>query len=113
MCRFAARVVAFLDRDDELAFLPLRDPVAEPLLARLPHEERFATWYLAQPGGSIVGYGTGGVQLLEAMRLTRRAGHALARVPAGLLDGAYSVIAGRRSALGRLVPDRPGPRRFP
>ena len=72
-----------------------------------------ATWYLAQPDGSVAGYGTGGVQLLEAMRVTRRTGHALARLPAGFLDGTYGVIASWRSALGRLVPDRPGPRRFP
>ena len=91
----------------------MRDPAAEPRLAGLPREEQFASWYLAQPDGTVVGYGTGGVQLLEAMRLTRRTGHALGRLPAGILDGTYGVIASWRSALGRLVPDRPGPRRFP
>ncbi len=102
-----------LDRRNELAFLPLRDPEATPLLDGLPEEERFATWHLAQRDGSLVGYGAGGVQLLRAMRLTRRAGHMLARVPPGTLDRVYGVLARWRRTLGRLVPDLPGPRSFP
>jgi len=102
-----------LDRRCELAYLPLRDPEAASLLDELVEEERFATWRLALQDGSVVGYGAGGVQLLEAVRLTRPIGHALAYVPAAILDRIYDVVARSRGTLGRLVPDRPGPRRFP
>jgi predicted DCC family thiol-disulfide oxidoreductase YuxK len=112
-CRFAARVVARLDRRDELAFLPLDDPEAAALLAGVTETERLETWRLASPGGSLTGRGTGGVDLLLALRLTRPAGRLLAHVPGHRLDQAYEAIARRRGTLGRLVPDRPGPRRFP
>jgi predicted DCC family thiol-disulfide oxidoreductase YuxK len=103
----------FLDRRNELAFLPLRDPEAASLLDGLGEEERFATWRLAQLDGSLVGYGAGGVQLFEAMRVTRPVGRVLAYVPAAILERIYDVVARSRGTLGRLVPDRPGPRRFP
>jgi predicted DCC family thiol-disulfide oxidoreductase YuxK len=91
----------------------MRDPEAASLLDGLVDEERFATWHLAQRDESLVGYGAGGVQLLQAMRLTRPVGRVLARVPADILDRIYEIVARRRSMLGRVVPDRPGPRRFP
>jgi hypothetical protein len=53
------------------------------------------------------------VELLEAMSLTRPASRVLAHVPRAVLDQAYEIAASQRSRLGRLVPDGPGPRRFP
>lgn len=91
----------------------MRDPEAAKFLDLLPAEERFATWHLVLREGALVGYGAGGVKLLEAMTLTRRAGGLLARVPGGILDRIYDVVARFRVKLGRFVPDRPGPRRFP
>lgn len=112
-CRFAARLVARLDRRGELAFLPLDDPEAAPLLAGVVEEVRLETWRLASPDGSLASRGGGAVDLLLALRVTRPAGRLLARVPARRLDRAYEAIARRRRTLGRLVPDGPGPRRFP
>jgi predicted DCC family thiol-disulfide oxidoreductase YuxK len=83
------------------------------LLGKLGEDELFKTWRLARPDGSLVGYGAGAVELFEAMRLTRLVGRVLARLPAGVLDGIYAIVARARGALGRLVPDRPGPRRYP
>jgi len=37
----------------------------------------------------------------------------LARVPDPILESAYRLAAEHREKLGRLVPDRPGPKRFP
>jgi hypothetical protein len=108
-----ARVAARLDRDHELAYLPQEDREADPLLAGVPEDERGATWHLAVPDGSVHGRGAGLPVLLGAMRLTRPAGRLLARVPARHLDRGYALIADRRPRLGRLVPDRPGPRRYP
>jgi hypothetical protein len=99
--------VARLDRDGELAFLPFRHPEAAPFLERLAPEERFASWRLVRPDGSLAGYGTGVVPLLEAMRVTRPLARVVALVPARLLDALYGLVAKRRGALGRLVPDVP------
>jgi predicted DCC family thiol-disulfide oxidoreductase YuxK len=107
------RVVARLDRDDKLAFLPMRDPAAAPLLESLPDDEHFATWHLVRANGSIVGDGRGGVELLAAMRLTRGSARLLDLVPDAVLDGAYGLVARNRSLLGRLVPDGVAPRRYP
>lgn len=91
----------------------MRDPEAEPLLASLPEEERFATWHLALPDGTLAGAGAGGPALLRSLRLTRPAGRLLARVPTPALETAYALVARNRGRLGRLVPDLPGPRAYP
>jgi hypothetical protein len=106
-------VVARLDRHGELALLPMRDPQASPYLDRPPEEERYATWHLVLLDGSLVGRGVGGVDLLDTMHLTRGLGRLVGHVPDAVLDRAYEVVASRRGRLGRLVPNRPGPRRFP
>ncbi|HSI97423.1 MAG TPA: DUF393 domain-containing protein [Gaiellaceae bacterium] len=113
VCRFAARSLVRLDRHDELAFLPLQDDAAQPLLASLGEEERLATWRLARPDGSLPGYGAGVPELLRAMRLTRPAGRLLGLAPSGVLDTFYGLVARNRGMLGRVVRDGPAPRRFP
>jgi predicted DCC family thiol-disulfide oxidoreductase YuxK len=111
LCRFAARLVARLDRRRELGFLPLGDPAAAPLLERLPETERFSSWRLAQPDGSLPGFGAGVADLLRAMRYTRPLGLLLAVIPDRALDSVYDVVARHRGRIGRVVPDGPGPRR--
>lgn len=91
----------------------MRHPNAAPLLGPLPREEHFATWHLVPVGRLPVGYGCGVIELLRAMALTRPAAHVLRLVPGAALDSAYDLVARKRSRLGRLVPDRPGPLRFP
>lgn len=91
-CRFAARVVARLDRGERLAFLPLDDPAAETLLAPVPVEERFASWRLVRRDGSV-----------------RARGFVRGRLP----DAVYDLVARNRGKLGRLVPDGAGPYRYP
>jgi predicted DCC family thiol-disulfide oxidoreductase YuxK len=53
------------------------------------------------------------IEVLRVLRLTAPAAHIVDRIPDALLDRAYTVVARHRSSLGRLVPDRPGPLRFP
>ena len=113
LCRFAARGVIRLDRLQRLAVLSLKDEAASPLLAALPARERLETWRLAQPDGRLHGYGAGMRELVEAMRSTHSAGPVLSRIPDGLLDAVYRVVARNRSLLGRLVPDGPAPHRYP
>jgi predicted DCC family thiol-disulfide oxidoreductase YuxK len=91
-CRFSARVVARLDRGERLAFLPLDDPRADALLETVPADERLASWRLVRRDGSV-------------------RGHAWLR--GRLPDAAYGLIARNRRRLGRFVPDRAGPYRYP
>ena len=79
-----ARVAARLDRG-HYAYLPFDDPDAEPLLARLPEEKRFASAHVARPDGSVWSPSS----------------------------APYRLVARSRHRLGRLVPNRPGPRRYP
>ena len=91
----------------------MHDEEAATLLEPLPEDERFASWHLALGDGSLVGYGTGGVELLRSMRLTRPVGGLFAAVPDRLLDAPYGLVARHRGVLGRLVPDGPAPKSFP
>ncbi len=91
----------------------MRDEEAAALFEPLPSDERFASWHLVLGDGSLVGYGTGGVELLRSMRLTRPAGRLLAALPDRVLDALYGLVARHRGLLGRLLPDGPAPKRFP
>ncbi|MBA2383233.1 MAG: hypothetical protein H0V68_01010 [Actinobacteria bacterium] len=78
------------------------------MLALLPEEERFESWHLVRSDGSLAGGRRGNLALLRE----------LAPVPAvpGLaraVDAVYWRLARNRDRLGKLVPGRPGPRRFP
>jgi len=107
-CRFAARAVDRLDPEHRLALLPFDDPDAAALLSELPEGERAASWQLFLPGGRRASRGRGLVDLLDALDRAPRLAAALQRVP---LDSLYALVANRRRALGRLVPDGPAPRR--
>jgi predicted DCC family thiol-disulfide oxidoreductase YuxK len=111
LCRSLARAVVRLDRHRALAVRPLDAPDAEALLAPLPQHERLASWRLVLPDGSLVGRGSGLPVLLRQLPATRRLGGLAGAVPDRLLDAGYEALARRRGALGRLVPDGPGPTR--
>ena len=83
-CRFSARVVDRLDFG-RLAYLPFDDPAAQPLLARLPESVRCETIHLFRPDGSVW----------------------------SPRSAPYRLVARNRHRLGRVVPDVPGPRRYP
>jgi len=113
-CRFAARVVARIDRERALTIMPLQDPGAGSLLDALPEEERLASWRLVGADGTLAGDGGAGLPaLLRTVRRTRPLGWLLGLVPPYLLDSGYELIARNRGRLGRLVPDGPAPRRVP
>ena len=91
-----------------MAFLPFEDDAAEPLLALLPDEERFESWHLVRPDGSIAGGRRGNLALLRELA-------PVPQVPglARAVDAIYWRVARNRDRLGRLVPSSRGPRRFP
>jgi predicted DCC family thiol-disulfide oxidoreductase YuxK len=115
LCRFAARTAATLDRDDRLAFLPLADPQAEPLLAEVPPDVRNGRWWLVlRDGTPLPGDGGAGVAALHELRLTHRLGPLLRSVrAAALVDGFDALVSRHRTRLGRVVPDGEAPRRYP
>lgn len=83
-CRFTARIAARFDRG-RYAYLPFDDPDAEPLLARLAAERRYESAHLVRPDGTVWSPSS----------------------------APYRLVARNRSTLGRLLPNRPGPRRYP
>jgi predicted DCC family thiol-disulfide oxidoreductase YuxK len=115
LCRWSARVVAGLDRGEQLALLPLEDEEAQRLLEAVPEDrrgERF--WLVLRDGTPVPGDAGGGVAVLSELRLTRPLGRALRALRAGpLVDAVDKLVSRHRSALGRVVPDGPAPRRFP
>ena len=115
LCRFAARTAAALDRDDRLAFLPLADPEADPLLADVPLDVRNGRWWLVlRDGTPLPGDGGAGVAALDELRLTQPLGRLLRSLRAApLVDGFDALVSRHRSRLGRVVPDGGAPRRYP
>jgi predicted DCC family thiol-disulfide oxidoreductase YuxK len=99
-------VVARLDRHERLSFLDFRDEAAAALLEPVPEERRYASWHLVERPEAVASAGAAFSPLLE--RIAPRA-----RPLAGLAAAAYRAVARRRDRLGGLVPDRPGPRRYP
>ena len=108
-CRFAARTADRLDRERRIALLPFDDPDALELVERLPAGERAASWQLVLPDGRRASRGRGVVELLRVTGRAPRLAWSLRLLP---LDHLYAVVARHRPALGKLVPDGPGPKRI-
>jgi len=103
-CRFVARTVVRLDREERVAFLPLQDDEARGLLADLPEAERMASIHLVEPDGQRYSRGAALTRLIRRLGLP---------APAKLLGHAYDPIARNRGKFGKHVPDGRAPRRYP
>jgi predicted DCC family thiol-disulfide oxidoreductase YuxK len=114
-CRWAARVVATLDRGEQLALLPLTDEGAGCLLARIPENGRSESWWIVRRDGMpLAGTSGGGIVLLTEIPLTRWLGLLLdAWGLSPLIDALDALVARYRSRLSPFVPDGPAPRRYP
>jgi hypothetical protein len=95
--------------------LPLEDGHAGRLLVDVPPETRRERWWLVlRDGTPVPGDNGGGVALFLELRHTRPLGRFLRAAGAsGLIDAGDKLVARYRGRLGRLVPDREGPRRYP
>ena len=103
-----------LDRRGGLALLGLEDALADPLLDHVSGEERGSSLRLVLPNGRTLSGSAaalGALELLPATRTLARTAAALHAQPTA--EALYALIARNRDRLGRLVPDGPGPRRYP
>ena len=97
-----------------MAFLSVDSPEAADLLETLTDEERKANWHLVQRNGDDLVMGEAAIAVLELLAPTRWLGVACRRLRLGWLLGWIDwVFKKARGRLGRFVPDRPGPERFP
>jgi predicted DCC family thiol-disulfide oxidoreductase YuxK len=103
-CRFAARTVLRVDREDRIAFLPFDDPEALPLLGDMPDDTRRSSIHLVDAGGRVYSRGAALTRLIALLG---------GPAPVRALGKAYEPIARNRGKFGRHVPDGRAPRRFP
>ena len=84
------------------------------LLPGTTEDERGESWHLVTVEGRDLVGGAGLIAIAERLKPTRRLGKLLRVLRLGgllgLIDGVLKRI---RPQLGKLIPDRPGPYRFP
>jgi predicted DCC family thiol-disulfide oxidoreductase YuxK len=114
-CRWAARIVAALDRGQQLAFLPLADEEAARLLDAVPQNRRTESWWVVRRDGTpVAGKRGAGIVLLTEILRTRLLGRVLDAIALSpLIDAIDTLVARHRARLSRFVPDGPAPRRYP
>ncbi len=110
-----ARVVARLDRNEELAFLSIWDDEAKQFVDAIPPDERLAGWHLVLTDGVRLAAGPGAIVVLEGLWWTRWLGKLCRWLRLGAALGAIDGFVAKKKGgrLGRRVPDGPAPRRFP
>jgi hypothetical protein len=98
----AAAILSW-DRARRLRPLALGTPEAERLLADMPEHERWGSWHLVEPDGSVSSAGPGFVPLLARLPGGRAPAMVAGRFPAGA-KRAYRLVADNRDRLGPLIP---------
>jgi predicted DCC family thiol-disulfide oxidoreductase YuxK len=93
VCKFILARVLELDRG-RYRPLALQDPRAAALLPGIGEDDRLRSFHIVEPDGTIRSAGEGLAELIPG----------LDRLPAGVADRAYWLVAGNRSRLGKLVP---------
>jgi len=101
-CRWSADRIRAWDRHSRLRFVPLQAAEADTLLHEVPPERRSASWHVVETDGRVWSAGAALPRLLRMLP-----GGApiavLAEAAPGLTDLAYTTVARRRGALGRLL----------
>lgn len=103
-CRWSAAKVLSLDRGQNLRPVDLHSLEATRLLEGLSEEERLASWHLVVEGRSYSA-GAAFAPLLDRLLLGSVPAWFVKRSPR-MTERAYSVVASRRSALGKMISDR-------
>jgi predicted DCC family thiol-disulfide oxidoreductase YuxK len=102
-CRWTLGVLLLWDRRRRLWPAPIAGAAGDRWLARMPVEERLASWHLVEAGGVV---SSGGRALAEVLRYVRggRPVAWLLRLAPRVVERAYRFVADHRSAFSRLVP---------
>jgi predicted DCC family thiol-disulfide oxidoreductase YuxK len=101
-CRWSADRLRSFDRQGSLEFHPIQGQVGDRLLYAVPPARRRDSWHLVEPDGRVWSGGAAVGPLLDRLPNGRPIA-ALVRAMPGVTDRTYSVVAARRSSLGRLL----------
>jgi predicted DCC family thiol-disulfide oxidoreductase YuxK len=113
-CRWAANIVERLDRDEVVGMIAHDDSEAEAIMGQISERDWDRSWQLVFPDGRRLMSGEATVELLSRLARTRWLGRALMVLHlTPLVTVIYLAVSRVRPYLSRLVPDEPGPRRFP
>ena len=103
LCRVSVALLLRWDRRERLAPVAIQSTDGQRLLGALEPERRLATAHAVTPDGRLYSGGDAAVPIAAQLP----GGGALAalgrRFP-GLVRGGYDLVAGHRSAIGRLIP---------
>ena len=69
----------------------------------MPESQRWDSWHIVEPNGSVSSAGAGFAPLLKRLPAGDRLAALAARFPLGA-ERAYRLVAGNRSRLGPLLP---------
>ena len=106
--------VARLDTERRLAFLPLDAAECAELLPGTTEDERGESWHLVTATGEDLTGGVGLIAIAETLKATRWIGRTVRLLRlAPVLDVLDNGLKRARPKLGKLIPDKPGPVRFP
>lgn len=105
ICRTLLAPLLSWDRHGRVRPLPLQDAEAQTLLADLEPEERMASWYLISPAAQRWSAGAALPPLLRQLPGGWAPARAFCTFPA-MTERCYRWVAGHRSGLSRLLPER-------
>ncbi|HEX2196198.1 MAG TPA: hypothetical protein VHJ76_04655, partial [Actinomycetota bacterium] len=109
-----ARVVTRLDTEENLAILPFDAPEAAQFVVFLTEDQLEHSWQLIECDGKRLTEGPAAVRLMELLRPVRWLGKLCRSRPLTRLVGAVDhLIKVSRPKLSHVVPQGPGPRRWP
>lgn len=92
----------------------MRDERAAAAVQAVPDDVRFTTFHVVLPDGSGLSGGSAVIGTLSAIAWTSWLGRALSLPILRFLVGwSYRGVVASKGFLGRFVPDRPGPDRWP
>ncbi|HEV2754302.1 MAG TPA: hypothetical protein VG318_00805 [Actinomycetota bacterium] len=103
-----------MDREEALAILPYDDPEAARFVVFLTEEQVEYSWQLIECDGTRLTKGKAAVRLMELLKPTRWLGRLCRPRPLTWLVGKVDhLICIARPKLSHIVPQGPGPRRWP
>jgi predicted DCC family thiol-disulfide oxidoreductase YuxK len=102
-CRWVLGILLAWDRPRRLRPVAIQDEEGQQLLARLPEEQRLASWHLAFPDGRLQSAGPALADLFALLPAGRPVA-ALTRLLGPVTNWSYDTVAKHRAVPGRMLP---------